>query len=65
MNFKKTAAEAAISLIGSNTVIGLGDGSTMNYMVDGLRANQYNSLALFTSSFSTKKIIGSCLFCSE
>ena len=57
MNFKKIAAEAAVGFIESNTIIGLGDGSAISYMVEALVGNKYNSLTLFTSSFSTKKLL--------
>lgn len=57
MNFKKAAAEAAIELIKNNTIIGLGDGSAIGFIVEALAVNKYNSLTLFTSSFSTKKLL--------
>ena len=57
MNFKKIAAGAATGLIASNTIIGLGDGAAIGYMVEALTANKNNSLTLFTSSFSTKKLL--------
>lgn len=57
MNFKKIAAGAAAGLIANNTIIGLGDGAAIGYMVEALAANKNNSLTLFTSSFSTKKLL--------
>jgi ribose 5-phosphate isomerase A len=57
MNFKKIAAEAAIRFIEGNTIIGLGDGAAISYMVKALTVNKNNSLTLFTSSFSTKKLL--------
>jgi ribose 5-phosphate isomerase A len=56
MNLKRIAAEEAIKFIKNNSVIGLGDGSTIAYMVEFLKEENLN-LLFYTSSDSTKKIL--------
>ncbi|MEP6464668.1 MAG: ribose 5-phosphate isomerase A [Parafilimonas sp.] len=56
MNLKKIAAEEAVKFIKSNTAVGLGDGSTIAYMVEFLKEENLD-LLLYTSSDSTKKIL--------
>ncbi len=56
-DLKKSAAKEAISLIKNNTIIGLGDGSTIAYMVDFLKEEKSGHLLLYTSSDSTKKFL--------
>ena len=56
MNLKRIAAEEAVKFIKNNTSVGLGDGSTIAYMVEFLKEENLN-LLLYTSSDSTKKIL--------
>ena len=56
-DFKKAAAREAISFIKNNKFIGLGDGSTIIYMVEFLKEEKRNDIALYTSSESTKKLL--------
>ena len=57
MNLKKIAAEEAVKFIKNNTLVGLGDGTTMLYMVKVLAEANYTDLKLYTSSQNTKKIL--------
>lgn len=56
MNLKRIAAEEAVKFIKNNTSVGLGDGSTIAYIVEFLKEENLN-LLLYTSSDSTKKIL--------
>lgn len=62
MNLKKLAAEEAVNFIESNSLIGLGDGSTIAYMVEALKNINHASLTFFTSSFSTKILLEEVCF---
>lgn len=59
MNFKKEAAAKAISFIKPNTIIGLGAGSTMVFMVELLGEEVAKGLQIevLTSSFNTRSIL--------
>ncbi len=59
MNFKKQAAAKAITLIKENSVVGLGAGSAIAYMVEYLKheIKKGLSLKLLTSSFSTMQLL--------
>ena len=57
MNLKRMATEEAVKLIEGKSIIGLGDGSTISYMVELLVDKNYTDLKLFTSSQNTKKIL--------
>ena len=56
-DLKKSAAKEAISFIKNNTIIGLGDGSTIANMVEFLNEKKYDNLTLYTSSDSTKNAL--------
>lgn len=56
-NLKKAAAKEAISLIKNSKIVGLGDGSSITYMVEFLRDEKRMDLTLFTSSEPTKKLL--------
>lgn len=57
MNLKKLAAERAVTFIEGNTIVGLGDGSTIAYMVENLKLINHAPLIFFTSSLSTKTLL--------
>ena len=59
MNLKKEAAAKAITLIREKTIVGLGAGSTIAYLVEFLRQELENGLEVkfVTSSFSTNELL--------
>lgn len=59
MDFKKEAAQKAITWISDKNTIGLGAGSTIAYLVDFLKKEAENGLQvkLVTSSFSTRQLL--------
>jgi ribose 5-phosphate isomerase A len=59
MDLKKEAAQKAVSFIKSNTIVGLGAGSTIAHMVDFLSEDIKNGLVLtmVTSSFNTHELL--------
>lgn len=58
-DLKKEAAKKAISLINDNTIVGLGAGSTIGYMLQCLKPQIENDfrIQLVTSSFSTRQLL--------
>jgi ribose 5-phosphate isomerase A len=58
-NFKKEAAEKAATLIGDKTVVGLGAGSSIGYLLQYLKLQIENGLSIqfVTSSFSTRQLL--------
>lgn len=59
MDLKKEAAAKAITLIREKTIVGLGAGSTIAYLVEFLRNEIENGLEVkfVTSSFSTNELL--------
>ena len=59
MNFKQQAALAAADLVQQDTVVGLGAGSTIAYLVDFLKEKISNnfSVKFVTSSFTTMQLL--------
>ena len=59
MDLKKDAAAKAVTLIREKTIVGLGAGSTIAYLVAFLRQELENGLEVkfVTSSFSTKELL--------
>lgn len=59
MDFKKDAAQKAITLIKDKKTVGLGAGSTIAYLIDFLKKERQNGLQvkLVTSSFSTRQLL--------
>ncbi len=59
MDFKKDAAQKAITLIKDKKTVGLGAGSTIAYLIDFLKKERQNGLQvkLVTSSFSTWQLL--------
>ena len=59
MDFKKEAAQKAITLIKDKKTVGLGAGSTIAYLIDFLKKEWENGLQvkLVTSSFSTRQLL--------
>lgn len=59
MDFKKEAAQKAITLITDKSTVGLGAGSTIAHVVDFLKKEIENGLQLrfVTSSFSTRQLL--------
>ncbi len=59
MDLKKEAAAKAITLIRDKTIVGLGAGSTIAYVVEFLKQEIENGLQikLVTSSFSTRQLL--------
>ncbi len=59
MDLKKLAAQKAVELVQSNSIIGLGAGSTMAHMVGFLQQTVQNGLnvGVATSSFSTRQLL--------
>ncbi len=59
MNFKQEAAAKAITFIRDNSIVGLGAGSTIAYIVDYLKTkiNDGLSIQLVSSSFTTKQLL--------
>lgn len=59
MDFKKDAAQKAITLIKDTTTVGLGAGSTIAYLIDFLKQERVTGLQvkLVTSSFSTQQLL--------
>ena len=59
MNFKQEAAARAITFIEDNSIIGMGAGSTIAYIVDYLKTkiNDGLSIQLVSSSFTTKQLL--------
>ncbi|MEO6232805.1 MAG: ribose 5-phosphate isomerase A [Ferruginibacter sp.] len=59
MDFKKAAAEKAVSFIQTNTVIGLGAGSTMAHIAALLneKINKGLKIEILTSSYATRKLL--------
>jgi ribose 5-phosphate isomerase A len=58
-DLKQQAALAAVKLIRENSIIGLGAGSTIAHLVQGIKANPAlaGSITTATSSFSTKMLL--------
>ena len=58
-DLKKEAAKKAITLINDNTIVGLGAGSTIGYMLQFLKPKIENDfhVQLVTSSFSTRQLL--------
>lgn len=52
---KKIAAEAALKYVESDTVIGIGTGSTVDYFIDALAAIKHTIEGAVASSISTEK----------
>lgn len=59
MNLKKEAAAKAVSLIKNNSIVGLGAGSTMSYMVESLATSIKSGLdiQLLSSSYTTRTLL--------
>ncbi|MEO7960948.1 MAG: ribose 5-phosphate isomerase A [Ginsengibacter sp.] len=59
MNLKQQAAQAAITLVENNQVVGLGAGSTIAHVVEFLRQKIAKGLAvkLVSSSFTTQQLL--------
>jgi len=59
MNYKREAAAKAITLIQENTIVGLGAGSTIAYIVDYLKVkiNEGLAIQLVSSAFTTKQLL--------
>lgn len=59
MNFKKDAAAKAVTFIKDGSIVGLGAGSTIAYIVDYLKSkiNDGLSIRLASSSFTTKQLL--------
>ena len=59
MDLKKMAAQKAATMVGENTVVGLGAGSTIAHLVTYLKASidKGMSLQFVTSSFSTFQLL--------
>lgn len=59
MDLKKEAAAKAITLIRDKTIVGLGAGSTIAYLVEFLKQEIENGLQIkfVTSSFSTRQLL--------
>lgn len=59
MDLKKEAAVKAITLIKNKTIVGLGAGSTIAYVVEFLKKEMENGLQVkfVTSSFSTRQLL--------
>jgi len=58
-DFKKEAAKKAITLVGDKTIVGLGAGSSIGYLLQFLREQMENGLniQILTSSFSTRQLL--------
>ena len=58
-NFKKEAAKEAMTLIEDKTIVGLGAGSSIAYLLQFLKLQIENGLSiqLVTSSFSTRQLL--------
>ncbi len=59
MNSKQEAAAKAITFIEDNSIVGLGAGSTIAYIVDYLKTkiNEGLSIQLVSSSYTTKQLL--------
>jgi ribose 5-phosphate isomerase A len=58
-DFKKEAAKKAITLVSDKTIVGLGAGSSIAYLVQFLREQTENgfNIQILTSSFSTHQLL--------
>jgi ribose 5-phosphate isomerase A len=54
-HLKKIAAEAALSYVGDNQIIGVGTGSTTNFFIDGLASVKHKIDAVVASSKATEQ----------
>ena len=58
-NLKKEAAKEAVNLVGNKTIVGLGAGSSIGYLLQFLSLQIENGLSIqfVTSSFSTRQLL--------
>ncbi len=57
MDFKKEAAKKAVTFIEDGSVVGLGMGTTMAYMVEYLLEQKKTNIRIYTSSEATKALL--------
>lgn len=53
-NIKKECAKEALKLIKTNTIVGLGGGSTIAYLIDFIKASENLNVKIVTPSMSTR-----------
>jgi ribose 5-phosphate isomerase A len=56
-NMKKAAAEAALTMVKSGSIIGVGTGSTVKYFIDGLASIKHKIEGAVASSVQTEKLL--------
>jgi ribose 5-phosphate isomerase A len=55
-DLKKACAKEALKFIKNNTIIGLGGGSTISYLIDYIKENEKLNVKVVTPSFKTKML---------
>jgi ribose 5-phosphate isomerase A len=55
-DLKKACAKEALKFIENNTIIGLGGGSTISYLIDYIKENEKLTVKVVTPSFKTKML---------
>lgn len=55
-NIKKNCAKEVLKYIKNNTIIGLGGGSTISYLIDYIKENKNLSVNIVTPSVNTKML---------
>jgi len=55
-DLKKTCAKEALKYVKNNSIIGLGGGSTITYLIDYIKQNKDLKIKVVTPSFKTKML---------